>query len=269
MFIKLTQLNGKPIWFNQQYIVTVEPRKGSGALVVPLGDGLDYEVLESPGAIIDAMGGAMSPTGKPVAETTVPSTVAVPKPAIAEEPDFRIESGLIVPVKTTPPKENPAEKAQVPDTDKKPKPDTQEEPPKKTAAKRPRKTSASHKTASATKDAEEKPAATSANAAEEKPPAKVVKATPAKEKTAKKAHTTTRKAATAKKKAAMPPLPLTEDQLTRLQKMSPGSMRKLVNTLMSQFAVAETTAVVDALCVHGIISVTDQGHVDWNWRKQK
>lgn len=246
MFIKLTQLNGKPIWFNQQYIVTVEPRKGSGALVVPLGDGLDYEVLESPGAIIDAMGGSSAPAGKQVFAGNVPPKTSEVNPAKTEEPEFRIEGGLIVPAQATPSEDT------VDDSEKSPVDEKKEEPaPKKTAARRTRKTASSAKSSGASKSAGEKPAATEASAGE---------------KTAKKARTTARKSTASKKKAAQPPLPLTEDQLIRLQKMSPGSMRKLVNTLMSQFAVAETADVIDALCAREIISVTDQGHVNWNWR---
>jgi hypothetical protein len=130
----------------------------------------------------------------------------------AEQPDFRIESGLIV---------KPDAKAE--STAAKPDPA-----PKKTTRK------------------------TAKTAAAEKKPAAKAKAAP-------------RKAAS-RKKAAPPPVPLDESQLARLQKMSPGTMRKLVNTLISQFAVTEASVVIDALVANGLISVTDQGHVDWNWR---
>ena len=211
MFIKLTLLDGRPIWFNQAYVVTVEPRKGSGAIVVPLGDGLDYEVYESPDAIMEVMGGAVKPpvmasAGR--AQAAKRQAVAAP----AEEPDFRIDGGLIVPA--------PANVE--PEADVK-------------AASGKKKSTAAKSTKKA------KPAA-------------------------KKTSTAKTAASKARKKPALPPLPLTEDQLMRLQKMSPGSMRKLVNTLMSQFAVAEASLVVDALCAREIISVTDQGHVNWNWR---
>ena len=77
MFIKLTRIDGQDVWFNSQYVVTVEPRKGSGALVVPLGDGIDYEVRESPEMIVAALGGDLVP-GKvkrppPVAPVAAPS----------------------------------------------------------------------------------------------------------------------------------------------------------------------------------------------------
>ena len=57
MFIKLTRTDGRPIWINPEFIVTVEGRKDGGSIVVPGGDGLDYDVRESPQAVIDMCGG--------------------------------------------------------------------------------------------------------------------------------------------------------------------------------------------------------------------
>ena len=242
MFIKLTQLDGKSIWFNQAYIVTVEPRrKGTGALVVPLGDGLDYEVHESPESIIEMLGGALKPAALPNASASAAkkSTSSDKNPDSSDKvqasedpispPDFRIDGGLIVSASSKP--------VPTPETGAKPENVTRK---KSTSAPK------AEKTTSATKAEKKKKTVT------RKATAKTV----AKSATAK-----------AKKKPALPPLPLTEDQLMRLQKMSPGSLRKLVNTLMSQFAVAETSPVVDALCAREIISITDQGHVNWNWRQ--
>ena len=219
MFIKLTQLDGKSIWFNSAYIVTVEPRKGSGALVVPLGDGIDYEVVESPAQIIELLGGSISPAADPhVVKGDAPSEpVAVVQ---ADEPSFSvILNGL----------SNVGAPA---DADVSP------------AAKTTRKTRGR---AAATAVKKAKPVADEA-----------VRKAPSAKKTAGKA---------AAKKSKLPPIPLTEDQLIRLQKMSPGTLKKLVNTMMSQFGVAETEQAVDALQAREIISVTGQGHVEWNWRK--
>ncbi|MBR4653209.1 MAG: hypothetical protein IKO72_07595 [Kiritimatiellae bacterium] len=211
MFVKLTQLNGKPIWINQEFIVTVEPGRSRGSIVVPLGDDLDYEVGESPDAVVEALGGTVVPSA-PASRSAASAAPSAPVAPPAEQPDFRIESGLIV---------KPDAKAE--STAAKPDPA-----PKKTTRK------------------------TAKTAAAEKKPAAKAKAAP-------------RKAAS-RKKAAPPPVPLDESQLARLQKMSPGTMRKLVNTLISQFAVTEASVVIDALVANGLISVTDQGHVDWNWR---
>ena len=57
MFIKLTRTDGRPIWINPEFIVTVEGRKDGGSIVVPGGDGLDYDVKESPQAVMDMCGG--------------------------------------------------------------------------------------------------------------------------------------------------------------------------------------------------------------------
>ena len=57
MFIKLTRTDGRPIWINPEFIVTVEGRKDGGSIVVPGGDGLDYDVRESPQTVMDLCGG--------------------------------------------------------------------------------------------------------------------------------------------------------------------------------------------------------------------
>ena len=52
MYIKLTRLDNTPIWINASFVVTIEPRKGGGSVVVPIGDGLDYDVKETPEAVL-------------------------------------------------------------------------------------------------------------------------------------------------------------------------------------------------------------------------
>ena len=66
MFIKLTRTDGRPIWINPEFIVTVENRKDGGAIVVPAGDGLDYDVKESSEAVMRLCG------GEPPAEALAP-----------------------------------------------------------------------------------------------------------------------------------------------------------------------------------------------------
>lgn len=59
MYIKLTRFDNTPIWINGSFVVTVEPRRqGSGAIVVPIGDGLDYDVRESPEEVLRLLEGA-------------------------------------------------------------------------------------------------------------------------------------------------------------------------------------------------------------------
>ena len=84
MFIKLTKLDGTPIWINAVYVVTVEPRKGGGSVVVPVGDGLDYDVRESPEKVLAILGDVPAPPVIPI-----PSSDALTKtPAdVSPEPE--------------------------------------------------------------------------------------------------------------------------------------------------------------------------------------
>ena len=67
MYIKLTKLDGRSVWLNASFIVTIEPRRdGNGAVVVPIGDGLDYDVKESPETVLRMLEGAPVPTVVPV-----------------------------------------------------------------------------------------------------------------------------------------------------------------------------------------------------------
>jgi len=69
MFIKLTRFDNRPIWLNASFIVTVEPRKeGAGSVIVPIGDGFDYDVRESVEEILGMLDG-------------VPMAAVVPVPA--------------------------------------------------------------------------------------------------------------------------------------------------------------------------------------------
>ena len=77
MYIKLTRMNGRPIWLNASFVVTVEPTPIGGAIVVPIGDGLDYEVRETPETVLALLSGA-----------PVPTVVPVPPPrALAPQPE--------------------------------------------------------------------------------------------------------------------------------------------------------------------------------------
>ena len=65
-FVRLTRLDGRPIWLNASFVVTVEPRNGGGTTVVPIGDGLDYDVRETPEAVLAYLDGAPVPEVVPV-----------------------------------------------------------------------------------------------------------------------------------------------------------------------------------------------------------
>ena len=259
MFIKLTRIDGQDVWFNSQYVVTVEPRKGSGALVVPLGDGIDYEVRESPEMIVAALGGDLAPgkakrlppaasvVAKPPpvapadkaaepsvapADMVAKSSAAVPE-AEPDMPDFRINSAA-VPV--------PFELRNVPEAAEA---DAVPPPPAKKTVRRKRTTA---KTAEDESPSAAKKKETSAEAPSDAVP---------KKKTVRKATT---------RKPKLPPMPLTDEQLVRLQKMAPGNAKRLANTLKAQFALEETEPVIAALQAHGVITINEQGRISWVWR---
>ena len=67
MYIKLTRFDNRPVWLNAAFVVTVEPRRdGNGAVVVPIGDGLDYDVRESPEDVLRMLEGCPAPQVVPV-----------------------------------------------------------------------------------------------------------------------------------------------------------------------------------------------------------
>ena len=77
MYIKLTRMNGRPIWLNASFIVTIEPHERSGgSIVVPIGDGLDYEVKEPPATVLAMLDGAPVPAVVPVPTTDALDTAA-------------------------------------------------------------------------------------------------------------------------------------------------------------------------------------------------
>ena len=85
MYIKLTRMNGRPIWLNASFVVTVEPTPIGGAIVVPIGDGLDYEVRETPETVLALLAGAPVPTVVPVR----PPRALAPRPEDVSPEDER------------------------------------------------------------------------------------------------------------------------------------------------------------------------------------
>ena len=213
MYIKLTRANGDPIWINASFIVTIEPNVCSGgSIVVPIGDGLDYEVKESPEAVLAMLDGAPAPAIIPV-----PASDALKKKSIPENPPLDItgstnNNNTVAAVAAAEP---PAEE---------PKPVKKAT--KRTKAKTAKKEEAQSETA-------ETAAAT-------------------KKKTASKAR--------ARKKA---PLTLDANELERLRKLAPKSLKKLHNTISTQFKTVDPKETVDSLKEHDIIKL-DGDHVIWS-----
>ena len=227
MFIKLTRLDNSPIWLNAAFIVTVEPRKGGGTIVVPIGDGLDYEVRETAETVLSLLGDAPTPAVVPV---------PAPKGLTKTPDDVSPDRGMpdLLPERPVPAKPvTPAEPA------------SSALPAEPVVAKA---AEVQEKSADEAAKAEAEAAVASAEEVEPAKPAKRTRKAAAKTKTAAKP----RKKAAAKKEPAPEPKPLTplvldEGQVERLKKMSPRSIRKLANTLMAQFKVGDPFEVIRAL----------------------
>ena len=248
MFVKLTRLDSSPIWINASFVVTVEPRKGGGSIVVPIGDGLDYDVRETPEAVLAALAGAPAPAVIPV---PAPKGLAPAQGDVSPD-DFSSVDPL--PAKPAPHERKAARKPPAEDKGK------------------------SAVTANSPENSPD--SAPAPQPAAEPDPADVfagVVPPPAAEKPA--AHPRARKprAATARKAAApaapaaeavagavakTTPLDLDEDDLARLRKLAPSSVRKLQNTLLSQFHVADSTVTITALEERGVLTL-DRDHVIW------
>ena len=116
MYIKLTRFDNRPVWLNAAFVVTVEPRRdGSGAVVVPIGDGLDYDVRESPEEVLRMLEGCPAPQVVPVPVsdclTKTPADVS-PEPERKPPEPVRQEKEIEKPVEEKPgePESKPAKK---------------------------------------------------------------------------------------------------------------------------------------------------------------
>ena len=181
MYIKLTKFDNTPIWLNAAFIVTIEPRReGVGSVVVPIGDGLDYDVRESPDTVLAMLEGVPAPTVVPV---PAPEALTKKPDDVSAEPVMMTKEDVV---------------------------EVKDEPPAKPAKKR----------------------------AVRKPPVK-------------------------KTKIKKPELALTESDVERLKKMAPGSVKKLANTLTSQFKVEDADGAIKALVGKGVLSL-ERDHVIWS-----
>ena len=231
MYIKLIRLDGSPIYINASFIVTIEPRKGGGSIVVPIGDGLDYDVRESPEKVLAMLGDAPSPTVVPV---PAPKGLAPTAAADVSPDDFTaIDSA---PVKADSAKDAvTATNEDAPATDAAPaEPEAPAEPDVFANAVPPAKAESPVLPADAPSSA--------ASAKTEKKPAR-----------AKKPRKSSKK---------KPVLDLDEEQIARLKKLSPGSIRKLQNTLTAQFNSPDPESTIAALQESGAF-VIDRDHLIW------
>ena len=122
MYIKLTRFDNRPVWINAAFVVTVEPRRdGNGAVVVPIGDGLDYDVRESPEDVLRMLEGCPAPQVVPVPVsdclTKTPADVSPEPERKPPEPVAEAKPVEVKPVESKPveakadePVEKPAKK---------------------------------------------------------------------------------------------------------------------------------------------------------------
>ena len=191
-FVKLTRLDGSPIWLNASYVVTVEPRKGGGTTVVPIGDGLDYDVRENPETVLAVLDGAPVPDVVPVptsdALTLTPDDVS---PESSSDAGFGAEA----------------------------KPDAKST--KKTPRKSPSRKAEAAEKAEKSEEPKFEPQPTNNSEVE-----------------------------------------LLDEEIARLRKMAPRTVRKLQNTIMTQFKNLNAEATVAALVSRGYLSI-DGTHINW------
>ena len=243
MFVKFTKKDGSPIWLNANFIVTVEPVKGGGTIVVPVGDGLDYEVREGADKVLAAVEGAQGD----VAVVPVPTTDALtakPEDLPDGAPDgaqgtFDVVSDGADDAPAEPPAfEAPSEGPALTDAE---------------AAAGVAAVAAFNEIQEKAKEAEAKPAKRTRKA-KTKPAAPGTPATEGE-----------RKAPARRRAVRKTPLELSDEQVVRLRKMAPRSVKKLTNVLKEkQFAAPDTEKTIKALVEHGIVSVDEQTqHVEW------
>lgn len=213
MFIRLTRLDGSSIWLNAAYIVTVEPRRDGGSIVVPIGDGLDYDVKESAESVIKMLGELSTPSvlpvqSEPAAEEKKPTRRKTTRKTAKSEPT------------ETPPEATPPEAT----TEAAVKTEETVEAPAVKPTRKPRTTRRTKKT--------EPP-----EPAQESEPAPEPEPAPMPE--------------TAFVTAPEPTL--TPEQVERLRRMAPRSVTKLRNTLAAQFKITDAESAVRALAAQGVL----------------
>lgn len=220
MFIRLTKKDGSCIWVNSRFIVTVEPVRSGGAIVVPFGDGLDYEVRESPESIIARADGTTEDELAVALQEAIMQDSPSGEPATEERDEPVVSEPVFEAVEVPQVSEAESAAAVAAVTQLMPKPEEEK------STKRARKA----KTRPV-------PAGTPATEGERKIPRK--------------------------RAARKTVLDLTDDQLSRVRSMAPRSVKRLTNTLSSQFAVVDPETTVRALVEHDIITIDDQSHITW------
>lgn len=245
-------MDGTPIWLNGGFVVTVEPRKGGGSVVVPIGDGLDYDVRETPDVVLGMLDGV------PPAPIAVPTPRSLtPTPAdVSPETDGFLQGGMEPPSKESEPKASEPKTAQRP----------AKRGSRKTAKSAPAPAPESEPVASAAAPAQIQgmSVAEPANAFAPVPDAGEVSVPDfAPESAAAPAPAPVESADFGGAPDIFAAPDLSVEQVERLRRMAPGSLRKLRNTLVSQLKVTDVERTVLSLQNQGVITL-ERDRVIWN-----
>ena len=271
MYVKLTKIDGSPVWINASYVVTVEPSRMGGSLVVPIGDGLDYDVRESPEEVLSL-----------VASAVAPAVVPVPSPRALAKATTRKKKSAATTIVAAKAPAAPVPAAKAAEPMKATEPAAEEEAPKK---KRKAKAKAAEESASEPAVAPEAAAADPESAAPEATEATdaAPEATPESAPAAESAEADVDVLSIGPAKSELPAQEAQADQdvvtpfvmeiekpkfvfpeeyIARLRKLAPGSIRKLNNTLRTQFKIDNPTPIMLYLIDRRVIAL-DKDHIVW------
>lgn len=246
MYIKLTKLDNSPIWINSSFVVTIEPaRNRPGSIVVPIGDGLDYDVRESAEEVLALLAGAPESVVVPV--QTSSGLTKTPADVSPEGPVEPSAPPPAKPVRKTRARKTKAAVAAAADGAASGAAAETEKPVRRTRARK------GEKNEGEGGDAGGGEVGSGDAGGDDGGNDGAVKSEPQGE---------TSVAPLVLSDEAVPPV-LTDDQAARLQKMAPGSIRKLQNTLIAQFRISDVEAVLHELESRGFVTL-DHDHLVWN-----
>ena len=297
MFVRFTKKDGTLVWLNANLIVTIEAVRNGGAIVVPVGDGLDYEVRESVETIIPMIEDAQSEMALvpvPTRDALVPSlgTVAAERREEAEAEDERRQKQASKSrqshshrqgrtkkqEQSQTPDEKPEAAAPEPEADAQggqvqengplaeAEPAEQpsfEEPAVVQTDSQPETTEAESANAVAAVASIKAEIEKAAEAADPKPAKRVRREKPKLAPAGTPATAGERKLPVRRRTSRRTPLEMSAEDIDRLRSMAPRTVKRVINSLKSGFKVSDSEATVRALIENNIIEADENGRVTW------
>ena len=297
MFVRFTKKDGTLVWLNANFIVTIEAVRNGGSIVVPMGDGLDYEVRESVETIIPMIEDAQSEMALvpvPTRDALVPSpgTVAAERREEAEAEDERRQKQASKsrqshsqrqgrakkqeqthvqdekPEAAAPEQESDVQGGQVQENGplEQAEPAEQpsfEEPTVVQADSQPETTEAESANAVAAVASSKAEIEKAAEAAEKKPAKRVRREKPKLAPAGTPATAGERKLPVRRRTSRRTPLEMSAEDIDRLRSMAPRTVKRVINSLKSGFKVSDSEATVRALIENNIIEADENGRVTW------